>query len=392
MIVKLPLARTFLLFAILALASCAPKPKIVPEEIKSFRLDPITFSQLPGWQADNQADALPALRASCKRVLSRPSGTTVGTEWVPLSRGDWLGPCQALPANTVSGAQARAYLQKWFRPHKVSGSEGSAGLFTGYFEAEITGSRKRENGSQVPVYALPRDHVSVDLGKFDPKLKGKRIVGRVKGRHFVPYHKRGPIDLGALKGQGVELVWADDAIDLFLLHVQGSGRVRLRDGSVLRIGFSGHNGHGYRSIGSILIRRGELQRNQASWPKIRRWIESHPHQARTLLAENPRFIFFRRIKGKGPIGAQGVALTPRRSLAVDRAYIPFGVPVWLETHWPENSGRRLERLMVAQDTGDAIRGPVRGDFFWGFGKEAFRLAGSMKSRGQYYVLLPNAPK
>ena len=368
------------------MASCAPKQ----ESIKSFRTELVGFSALPGWRNDNQAAALPALRASCRKLVKRQAGAAVGTDWIGLSGGDWRGPCQALPADSTSAGTVRAYFQEWFRPYKVSGAEGSEGLFTGYFEAELTGSRRRQNASQVPLYTVPRDHVTADLGQFDGKLKGKRIVGRVVGRKLVPYYKRGRIDYGALEGQGSELVWADDPIDLFLMHIQGSGRVSLRDGSVMRVGFAGHNGHGYRSIGRVLIQRGELKHGQASWSHIRQWVESYPRQARALFSENPRYIFFREIHGKGPIGAQGVELTPGRSLAVDRRYIPFGAPVWLSTQWPTDPSRPLERLVVAQDTGAAIKGPVRGDFFWGHGKEALRFAGNMKSRGVYFLLLPKS--
>ncbi|MBE88153.1 MAG: murein transglycosylase [Rhodospirillaceae bacterium] len=322
--------------------------------------------------------------------MKREAAAAVGTAWIGLSGDNWHKLCREMPEDWASTAAARAFFQEWFRPYKVLGLEGSEGLFTGYFEAELTGSRRRQSSLQVPVYRVPRDHVTVDLGQFDRKLKGKRIVGRVVGRNLVPYYKRGSIDDGALKGQGLELIWADDTLDLFLLHIQGSGRVSLRDGSVMRVGFAGHNGHLYRSIGRALIRRGELHPGQASWPHIRQWVESHPEEARVLLAENPRYIFFRQMDGKGPIGAHGVELTPGRSLAVDRRYIPFGAPVWLSTQWPAEPSRPLERLMVAQDTGAAIKGPVRGDFFWGYGKEALRLAGKMKSRGVYFVLLPKS--
>ncbi|HAA92339.1 MAG TPA: murein transglycosylase [Rhodospirillaceae bacterium] len=374
--------RTIIFLLLLGVASCAPEPKKVP----TFSIEPVSFSELPGWQRDNQAEALPALRASCKKF--KAGRGNVGTKWIAISVDHWQGPCNALPPANASTASARAYFEQWFRPYRVSGPKGEDGLFTGYFEAELTGSRRRENASQIPLYGLPRDHVSVDLSKFDPKLTGKKIVGRVEGRRLVPYHKRGAIDAGALSNQGVELIWADDQIDLYLLHVQGSGRVQLRDGSVLRVGFAGHNGHGYRSIGRVLIRRGELRKGGASWPDIRRWIEQNPGKARALLAENPRFIFFRSVRGQGPIGAQGVALTPGRSLAVDRRYLPFGAPVWLTTHWPNDESRPLRLLMVAQDTGAAIKGPDRGDFFWGHGKGALRYAGSMKGQGRYFVLLP----
>jgi membrane-bound lytic murein transglycosylase A len=373
-----------LLGALLGLAGCAEPERPAP----AFRIDPVRYADLPGWRNASQNEALAALRRSCSRMQGRGPNAALGTGWVPLKQTDWAGACGALPPATVSPDAARGFFEQYFRPYLVSGENGSEGLFTGYFEVEITGSRHRTAASQVPIYTLPKDHITVDLGRFDPALAGKRVVGRVEGRHLVPYHMRGDIDEGALAGKGAELIWADDPIDVFLLHIQGSGRVRLRDGSVVRIGYAGHNGHGYRSIGRVLIRRGELTRDGASWPHIRRWIETHPQKARALFAENPRYIFFRLIAGDGPVGAHGVALTPRRSLAVDARYIPYGVPVWLTTHWPNTPGRPLNRLMVAQDTGAAITGAVRGDFFWGHGREAADLAGTMKGRGRYYVLLP----
>ena len=244
--------------------------------------------------------------------------------------------------------------------------------------------------SCVPLYRLPDDHVTVDLSKFDPSLAGKHVVGRVNAGKLEPYFARGDIDKGVLQGRNQELLWVNDTIDAFVLHVQGSGRVVLPDGSAVRIGYAGNNGHPYRSIGRALIDRGALPEGGASWNDIRRWIDTHPDQVAELLAVNQRYIFFREITGDGPIGGAGVALTRGRSLAVDTRFIPYGVPMWLDTVWPNEPDRPLRRLMVAQDTGSAIRGPVRGDFFWGYGPDALAYAGRMKSEGTYYVLLPTA--
>ena len=205
----------------------------------------------------------------------------------------------------------------------------------------------------------------------------------------MPYPTRADLEQTHLPGQGLELYWARDPIDVFLLQVQGSGRVVLPDGTVARIGFDGHNGQPYKSIGRVLIDRGDLQPHEASWNGIRGWIENNPDRANALLWENPRFVFFRELDGEGPIGAEGLPLTPGRSLAVDRAHIAMGTLIWLDTTWPSAPDRPLQRLMVAQDTGGAIKGPVRGDFFWGFGAEALAEAGKMKSTGRYYLLLPN---
>ncbi|MED5356794.1 MAG: MltA domain-containing protein, partial [Pseudomonadota bacterium] len=222
------------------------------------------------------------------------------------------------------------------------------------------------------------------------RLRGRSVIGRVEGGRMLPYYRRADIQQGSIGHRAKVLAWVDDRIDAFLLHVQGSGRILLPDGDILRIGYAGNNGHGYVSIGRVLIKKGELSAGQAGWTQIRRWIEMNPQKTDALLAENPRYIFFREILGDGPIGAQGVALTPRRSLAVDRRYIPLGAPLWLDTVWPGGGNRPLRRLMVAQDTGSAIKGPIRGDFFWGYGQDALAEAGRMKSRGNYYLLLPKS--
>jgi membrane-bound lytic murein transglycosylase A len=236
---------------------------------------------------------------------------------------------------------------------------------------------------------LPPIWWSRDLGRFDEALAGKRIVGRVEDGRFAPYPDRGAIEDGLLAGRDLELLWIDDPVDVFLLQVQGSGRVVLPDGEVVRVGFAAHNGRPYRSIGRVLIERGELQPHAASWEGIRGWIEANPDEAAALFAENPRFVFFRLLDGEdGPIGAQGVALTAERSLAVDRRYIPLGAPLWLDATMPGGDQTPLRRLMVAQDAGGAINGPVRGDFFWGYGDAALAMAGKMKSRGRYFLLLP----
>ena len=373
----------FLVGLLAALAtSCAPKT----EKRSAVRLEPARFETLRGWSGDRHFHALATFRRSCPRLLAR---TTIGHRWIDLGGVDWAKICNA--AETVatnSDAGARTFFETWFRPHAVAGPNGPAGLVTGYFEAELRGSRIRTPVYGVPLYGLPRDHVTVDPGKFVEKWRAGPLVGRVVDGRLAPYHRRGAIEAGALDGAAEVLVWVDDAIDAYLLQVQGSGRVLLPDGGVLRIGFAGHNGHAYASIGRRLIERGELTAGRAGWGAIRGWVEAHPKAAPALFAENPRFIFFREIEGEGPIGAQGVALTPGRSLAVDPRFIPLGMPLWLESEYPGEVDRGLRRLMVAQDSGGAIKGPVRGDFFWGYGAEALALAGRMKSRGRYHVLLP----
>jgi membrane-bound lytic murein transglycosylase A len=205
-----------------------------------------------------------------------------------------------------------------------------------------------------------------------------------------PYETRQEIDAGRLSGRDLELLWVDDPLDAFFLHIQGSGRVRLADGETVRVGYAGQNGQPYVAIGRLLAERGALRRDEVSLQSIRDWLAAHPAEAAEVLAANPSYVFFRLLEGDGPIGAHGVALTPGRSLAVDPSFVPLGVPVWLDTTDPLDERRPLRRLMMAQDTGGAIRGAIRGDVFWGAGEEAKARAGRMRSRGRYYLLLPRA--
>ena len=269
------------------------------------------------------------------------------------------------------------------------------GLFTGYYEPLLRGSRTPDAAYRYPLYRRPPDLVSVDLGQFDPELEGRRIGGRVADGRLVPYADRAAIDRGALAGHGLELLWVDDPVARFFLEIQGSGQIRLVDGGATRVGFADQNGRPYRAIGKDLIEAGAIPREQMSMQAIRDWLEAHPAEAPATMARNPSYVFFAELPdlaaAAGPLGAQGVPLTPGRSLAVDRKFLPLGAPMWLDTTVPEPEGERpLHRVVVAQDTGGAIRGPVRGDVFWGAGPWAEHVAGHMKSPGQLYLLLPRS--
>ncbi|NMM45040.1 murein transglycosylase [Rhodospirillaceae bacterium KN72] len=370
-----------------------PEEKAPTEEAApALALSPVAFADLPGWTDDGLDGAQQALLRSCGRITAQPADKEIGTPALETTPADWQAACDALAAAT-DAASLKAALESGFTPFAVAdpskGDAGDQGLFTGYFEAELTGSRTQSDTFATPLYARPGDLVTVDLGLFDPDLKGKGVVGKVQDGKLIPYPMRGDIESGALAGQDLELLWIDDPVDVFLLQVQGSGRVVLPDGEVVRVGFAAHNGHGYKSIGRKLIDEGELQAHEASWSGIRKWIEKNPDKAHDLFAFNPRFIFFRLLQGDGPIGAEGVALTPERSMAVDTGFIPLGMPLWLDTTRPGVTEDPLRRLMVAQDKGGAIKGVVRGDFFWGYGDEALAEAGRMKSKGRYFLLLPN---
>jgi peptidoglycan lytic transglycosylase A len=234
--------------------------------------------------------------------------------------------------------------------------------------------------------------VDVDLGAFRDDLRGRRLAGIVRGGRLVPFVDRDGLERGALAGRGLELVWVDDPIDAFFLHIQGSGRVELEDGSQLRVGYAAQNGHQYVAIGKELVARGAMALADVTMQSIRAWLESHPAEAAEIMRKNPSFVFFRKLDEDGPVGSQGVVLEPHRSIAVDTAFLPLGLPVWLDGSWPAprpgEPDRPLRRLVVAQDTGGAIRGPLRADLFCGHGAEAAEVAGRLKHPAKMWILLP----
>lgn len=304
---------------------------------------------------------------------------------------DWRMVCaEAAGLADPDEAAAREFFANRFIPHRVSFGDDDQGLFTGYYEAELNGSWQRKPPFTVPLYAPPGDMITADLQLFDPELAGRRIIGRIADGQLVPYHTRAEIEAGALAGRNLELLWVDDPIDAFFLQIQGSGRVRMADGNAVRVGYAGKNGQPYVAIGRPLIERDAIPKEQMSMQAIRRWLADHPGERDEIMNLNPSYVFFRRIEGDGPIGAQGVVLTPGRSLAVDTSLLPLGAPIWLDTTEPLSPETPLRRLVIAQDTGGAIKGAIRGDLFWGHGGDAAAKAGAMKQRGRYYLLLPRS--
>ena len=351
------------------------------------------FAELPGWHDDDPRPALAAFARSCARLADRPADELFGREPRFGRVAEWRAACAALAGPWASAADARARIEAVLRPWLASDRGQPEGLVTGYFEPVLEGSRRPDARFRHPLYRRPDDLVTVELGRFDPTLEGRRIAGRVEKGRLVPYFTRAGIDAGALAGRGLELAWVADPVALFFLHVQGSGRIALAEGGTLRVGYADQNGHPYRAIGRDLIDMGALAREAVSMQSIRAWLAAHPERTFELLHKNPSYVFFRELAlpedAPGPPGAQGVPLTPGRSLAVDRRFVPLGLPLWLDTTAPAPEGERpLRRLVVAQDVGGAIRGPVRGDVFWGSGPEAEYAAGYMKSRGRYWLLLP----
>jgi membrane-bound lytic murein transglycosylase A len=330
---------------------------------------------MPGWAQDDHAEALPALLTGCRVVAKQAA---------------WRDICDAAPA--IKGrAAAKRFFETQFTPYRLAGADGVAeGFITGYYEPTIHGSRKRSARNRYPVYGVPDDMLTLDLGELAPELKAAPLRVRIDGKRVVPYHARAVIDGEASPLRGKEVAWVADLIDLFFVHVQGSGRIQLEEGGVMRIGFAGHNGLPYRSIGRVLIERGDLTMDRASMQGIKSWAQANPGKLTELLNQNPRYVFFRELTGPDtpPLGALGVPLTPLRSIAVDPNAVPLGVPVHIATTWP-NTSKPLQRLMLAQDTGGAIRGTVRADFYWGAGEMAAREAGRMQQALRMWLLLPN---
>lgn len=289
-----------------------------------------------------------------------------------------------------SSREVRAFFEKHFTPWQSLNADGSdTGMVTGYYEPLIKGSRTRSAQSNWPIHMPPDDMISVDLSSVYPELKSLRLRGRLVGNTIVPYWTRAELEQRQDSLANKVLLWASDPIDLFFLQVQGSGRVELPDGKHVRIGYADQNGHPYQSIGRWLVAQGELTLDKASMEGIRQWAKDHPARLGEMLNSNPSYVFFRELPASegGPIGALGVPLTEERSIAIDPATIPLGAPVFLSTTFP-NSSKTLNRLMLAQDTGSAIKGGVRADFFWGFGAQAGAQAGKMRQQGRMWALLP----
>ena len=332
------------------------------------------YSDLPGWTDD---DPLPAFQAFVTQCASLQKQAL------------WRATCSsAASLGNPDAATIRAWFETQLRPWQLVNPDGNRnGLVTGYYEPILQGSRTRKSAYTTPVFGVPEDLIVVDLGELYPELKHMRLRGRIEGRKLVPYYSRA--EWAPQEESRKSLLWVSDPIDFFFMQIQGSGQIELDDGSRIRLNYADQNGHPYRSIGRWLIDKGELKPEQASMQGIKNWARANPKRLQELLNTNPSLVFFRELKaeGTGPQGAMGLALTPERSIAVDPRITPLGAPVWLATTQP-NSEQTLQRLMLAQDTGGAIRGPVRADFYWGSGPAAGNQAGKMKQSGRMWVLLP----
>lgn len=360
---------------------CPVCPVCVPAKPPSTeaRYEAAQWADIPAWAATPVLPSLRAFVAGCSRAQSRN----------PLQ-----GACAEARKFMHRGeAEARDFFESRFTPYRIVAPDGSdSGLITGYYEPVLKGRREAAAGFRHPVYAVPDDLIVVDLGETHPELRNLRLRGRVQGKRLVPYYSRSEIDVPKPTLPARPLAWVADAIELFFLQIQGSGLIEFPSGERVRVGYADQNGHPYRSLGRVLIDRGDLKQDQASMQGIKAWAAAHPEKLQEALNSNPSYVFFRELPPPtgpldGPPGALGVPLTPGYSAAVDPRYVPLGAPVFLATTYPL-SNQPLERLVMAQDTGGAIRGAVRADFFWGTGEQAGAQAGRMRQQGKMWLLWP----
>jgi membrane-bound lytic murein transglycosylase A len=374
---KTSIQRAFPLLLVFLVACATPPKPVAVSPAKPYAPFAVSkWEMLPDWRTVDLQPAWSAFWQSCNVLKNKPG-------WQPVC-------ARANEMTQPDNDSLHAFFEQSFTPYQVYNPDGtSLGLITGYYEPKLYGSRVRTARFRYPLYGPPGDLLTIDLGEMYPQLKDLRLRGRLQGSHVVPYYNRTEIDNGKAPLKGHELFWVDNAVDLFFLQIQGSGRIELPDGSMVKVGYAEQNGQPYNSIGRKLVEMGALKLEDASMQNIKLWAEQHPDQLAGLLEQNPSYVFFRELPNNlpAPLGALGVPLTNEYSLAVDTRTIPLGAPVFLSTTYP-NTTAPLNRLMLAQDTGGAIKGAVRGDFFWGFGEQAGAQAGRMKQTGQMWVLFP----
>jgi len=364
----MPKSLSIFVFCALIVSACTTRPPGIG--------GPIKWSSLQNWASDNQSDMWDGFIRSCQK----------------LRHEQWQEVCHiARNSGDLSDAEVREFFESNFDVRPVYAEGGvTEGLITGYYEPLLKGSWEWSEEFRYPLYGVPKDLLIVDLGGIYPELKNMRLRGKLDGNRVVPYYDRAQLDGDQDLLQGTEILWVNSLVDVFFLHIQGSGRVQLTDGSTTAVGYAGQNGHPYQSIGRVLTKMGELDKEEVTLFTIKDWLKSNPTRLNEVLSKNPSYIFFelRDAREDGPVGALNVVLTPRRSIAVDRNVIPLGAPVWLQTTLPDENQSPLNKLMLAQDTGGAIKGHVRADVFWGRGDEAEKMAGLMKQQGRLFVLLP----
>lgn len=370
---------TPLIFSFLMLASCGEKETVrVKDDLKC---KPYEFSQISGWKDDNLEDAFHAFELTCDRLKNRKE-EFLGDAEIKIKTADFLNICRNKPSDS---RDFKPFIEKNFKPCLVVFEGKDEGKFTSYYEAEIKASKVKTPRYNVPIYGKPNDLIEFNPKDFDKSLPSKRLVGRIDNNKLVPYYKRSDIVKNGVNAPVI--LWSDSYVDVYVMQIQGSAVADLDDGSKVRIGFADTNGREFKGIGSILLENGLIKPGQASMGKIKKWLKENHQTAKKYLNENQRYVFHRLSNAEGPIGALGIPLTAGRSLAVDKKFIPLGALLWLETSGPNRE--KIEKLVIAQDIGGAIKGPIRGDYFWGSGgDDVLELAGKMNAKGRYFILLP----
>lgn len=358
----------------------------------SLHLKRVSYRHLPGWDDANTIKSLGAFKVSCEKFIKQRADAPVGSPYIDLTAKDWYPACRAaLLLDPTSKDQAKQFFEHWFTPVEFYNRKPIEGLFTGYYVPLLRGSLTQTKKYKVPIYQTPSNLITIDLGLFDPTLKNRQLIGRQEANKIVPFYTREEISRGAISNTATVIAWVDSHLDRLFMEIQGSGTIEFEDGSHLVVGYASQNGAPYTAIGSVLIKQGVMTKENMSMQSIRDYLESHPEQIDTVINQNKSFVFFEKLPHGAVVGTKGIVLTPKYSLAVDRRWVPLGVPIWLNTTRPDvqsNAQKTLQRLMVAQDTGGAIRGQVRGDVFWGTGDRATTIAGKMKNHGFYWLLLP----
>lgn len=394
----LPLAIILIILSSLLWILLKPSHKIPhkpPKKPEPVLLRAVNFEKIPGWNiTHNYRASLKTFQQSCQIFSKQAPSTVIGTALIPLTVQDMQKSCQAalkLTNNNLSNQQAKHFFEHWFTAVIPYQKKAIEGLFTGYYMPLLLGSLVKTDQFNIPIYGVPDNLLSIELGLFNRSWEGKHLMARIEGQKVLPYFTRKQINQGAIKNHAPVLAWTTSAIERLNLEIQGSGVVRLSHGEPIYLGYAAANGAPYIPIGRVMINKGIFTRDTASMPAIRAYLKAHPEEVDPIINENKSFVFFKRLKEKIALGAQGIGLTPGYSLAVDPRWIPLGLPIWLSTTHPDprqTSHQPLNRLMIAQDTGGAIRGVVRGDIYWGEGKRAESIAGNMRNKGYYWILVP----
>lgn len=362
-----------------------PQPQEPIVEPKDMELSKKSFSDLSNWSNDNMSEASHAFTGSCQQVL-KEKNEYLSNSLAQIPTLKYQQACtKFLESNITTDQEFRDFIEANFDPYLVSSHNNEFGKFTSYYESALNASYTKTNKYKYPVYGKPNDLISFNPKDFDETAASKRYVGRVEKQKLVPYYTREEIDKQGINAPVI--LWADSHIDIYIMQIQGSAVATLPDGQEVRIGYADTNGLPFRGVGSILLSKGLLEPGKASMGEIKKWLEKNGQLALDNMNENKRYVFHKINHLPGPVGAHGVPLTAGRSLAVDRSYIPLGSLLWLETTDPDQN--KIEKLIVAQDIGGAIKGAVRGDYFWGSGKdEVLDKAGRMHSTGRYFIFIP----